>query len=77
MAKGGAYHELFDANIRAFIISLHFEISRLYAMEQSQKCRFLTWKMHQNAASKCISGLVNEEKQSIFDTVRGEKPCSM
>ena len=34
VGKGGAYHALFDANIRALIVTLHFEISRLYVMKQ-------------------------------------------
>ena len=44
MGKRGTYHALVIANIRTLIVSLQFEISRLYAMKQSLKCRFFTYK---------------------------------
>ena len=47
--KAVAYHALFDANIRTPIVSLYFEISRLYAMKQSLKVGFSLLKIHQNA----------------------------
>ena len=47
--KGGTYHALFIVNMRALIVSLHLEISRIYAMKQSLTCGVFTYKMQQNA----------------------------